>query len=133
MEQHKIPEFMQEYYQGSDMEGRVKLQNLARQYSDESATFLQTSFVSKQEFLRDWNRKTGQRKELTTDEALAPMREQYAGDAKQVAINHGYKEHTEEEPHEKQSIEYKSDRAAFLENLKTIHERSAQQQIRQRI
>jgi len=131
MEQHNIPEFMQEYYQGSDIEGRYNIERLARQYSDEQATFLQTTYVEKQEFLKDWNKRTGQRHQLTPDDALAPMRQEYSEKAKQLALEHGYKEQATETSNQ-EATDIKPNREAFLANLKSMREQQAVQQLRPR-
>lgn len=131
MEQHNIPDFMREYYEESDMEGRQPITELARQYSDERATFLQTTYVEKQAFLRDWNKLTGQRKELTPDDALAPLRQQYAEKAKELAVKHSHKEQPVETGNQ-EATNIKPDKETFLANLKTMRERQAAQQMRPR-
>ncbi len=134
MEQQVIPEFMQEHYQAANHAGRKHIDNLARRYSNERATFLQTIFVSKQEFLRDWNRKTGQNKKLTADEALAPMRHQYAEEAKQIAQAHTMQvEKPNEKPRDEQlSFEFKGSREGFLANIKSMQEQTNKHQIKPR-
>ena len=121
MSHDMIPDFMQGYYEACDLEGKGSLNILAHQYSDEKATFLQTTYVEKQEFLKDWNRKTGQRKELSVEDALAPMRQVYSEKAEKIASRHGYEEEQDYTP-----------RQAFASNLKSMRDRSHTQQARPR-
>lgn len=135
MDRNAIPEFMQAFYDGCDIEGKQRLNQLAQRYYDERATFLQTTFVAKKEFLSDWNRKTGQRKELTAEEALKPMEQTYTRDAKRLAYDHGYRQLDSEKfeqllntakHKQSQTSERLGSRDAFISNLKSVRERNGQ-------
>lgn len=140
MNQTHIPEFMEGYYRESNNTGRERIERLAGTYSEERAVFLQTVFVSKQEFLRDWNKLTGQKKQLTADEALAPIREKYAEQAKRIAQEHSYAQDVEKpKPKEEQKpkdeqlgFDFKADTQSFLANLESMRKRTMSNQIRPR-
>ncbi len=128
-QQPNIPDFMKKYHQGSDYEGQAILENLGKQYQDERATFLQTTFVQKQAFQRDWNKLTGQSKQLTVDEALKPMQAQYNEQAKKIATAHGYQE--QQQGQDKQDGQQKNpdakpqqDRNDFLQKLRSQREQT---------
>ncbi|MBN8669397.1 MAG: hypothetical protein J0L80_01840 [Chitinophagales bacterium] len=143
MERYIIPDFMQAYYQDTDVEGKKQLENLARHYSEERAIFLQTIFVSKQQFLRDWNKLMGEKKVLTADQALAPMRHKYSEAAAEIVLNRSEEIEREnqkekepkdddEEDQDQLTLDLKMSREAFLANAKSIRKQSARQQARPR-
>lgn len=132
-EDHNIPEFMIKYYRGSDHHGQEDIAGLAKVYQDERATFLQTVFVEKQLFQRDWIKLTGKGKPLTVDEALAPMNAKYEEKAKEIAEKSGYQEKENEQQRDKQlklPLEQptQTDREKFLAKLKAGRKEMKQQQ-----
>lgn len=92
MEAQTIPEFMKKYYEGGNPQVKASLGQLAKQYENDKATFLQTTYVQKKNFEADWNKKMGRRDNLTPEQALAPMQEKYREFAELKAKEHGYKE-----------------------------------------
>lgn len=140
MEHYTIPDFMREHYQEADVAGKHHIERLAYHYSEERAVFLQTIYVAKQGFLRDWNRLTGEKQQLTVNEALAPMRERYAEQAKRLVMEHSHEKPAEEQAEqnnteEKQKAEDEQEsepelRQAFLANVKSMRERAITQQLR---
>ena len=132
--EQNIPDFMKKYYQGTNYEGQVLLNDLAKKFEEERATFLQTTFVDKLKFQRDWNKLTGGKKELTAEEALRPMHVKYEAKAKEIAVAHGYVERETAEqklPGQKEkSVSTPQDelpeREAFLKSLKATRVQAAE-------
>lgn len=148
-ENQNIPEFMTKYYQGSDHHGKEDIAALAKDYEAERARFLQTSFVERQLFQRDWNRLTGTGKPLTVDEELAPMNIDYEAKAKALAEKSGYQEKENEQQQEKQlelpleqtaaqtkteapTVTSDDERQKILSQLKKMHVENARMTQRQR-
>ncbi len=84
MKEIEIPDFMQDYYHNSDTSGQRQIKELAEKYQIERATFLQTTYLKKLDFQREWNAATFQKKILTAEEATAPMKATYQKAAKQI-------------------------------------------------
>lgn len=134
-----IPEFMKKYYDGSDSQGREAISKLAASYEDERRLFFETTFNEKQAFQRDWNKLTGEHKELTHTEAIAPMDHIYEERAREIAKGHGYNEQSRqnEVPPEqvkaepKKPEECKNVRQEFLDNLEAMRQR--QQEMRPKL
>lgn len=80
-----VPPFMDDAFDKCDPEGQMYLVNLANEYQDEKAKFLQTTFLAKQAFLRDWNKLVHERKTLTVEDALRPMQDKYKEKADEIA------------------------------------------------
>ena len=122
-----IPEFMRKYYEGSNGDGKEAISKLAADYQEERRTFFETTFNEKQAFQRDWNRVTGQHRELSHEEAIAPIDNKYEGKAREVAMANGYGEkqqqeqsaaHTPEQVEQEQSKEAKQEQQETKEAVK---------------
>jgi hypothetical protein len=148
-ENQSIPEFMTKYYQGSNHHGKEDIAALAKDYETERAKFLQTSFVERQMFQRDWIRLTGKGKPLTVDEELAPMNIDYEAKAKALAEKSGYQEKENEQQQDNQlelpleqtaaqtnteapTTGQEDDRPKMLSQLKKLHAENARMTQRQR-
>lgn len=85
--QHKFtaPPFMDDAFDKCDAEGQVHLVKLANQYQDEKAMFLQTTYLQKLAFQRDWNKLVNERKSLTVEDALRPIQDKYKEKADEIA------------------------------------------------
>ncbi|HEY1011006.1 MAG TPA: hypothetical protein VGE58_12885 [Daejeonella sp.] len=92
-----IPEFMRKYYEGSNSDGKEAISKLAADYQEERRTFFETTFNEKQAFQRQWNRVTGEHRELSQEEAIAPIDYKYEEKAREVAMANGYGEKQQQE------------------------------------
>ncbi len=147
-----IPDFMKKYYDGSDEEGKVFLEQMAEQYERERQKYMQNEFVQKTAFQTDWNRVTGSNKQLDPDEAVSHIKEKFEARAKELAGWYGYAEDetvvqdeqqsTDKKPMERQQAKDPSqveepklegkpsqeqnpltEREAFLQNLASVREK----------
>jgi len=129
MEHTNIPDFMQKYHQGINHEGQDEINQLAGKYEEDRAVFLQTTFVEKQQFQRDWNKLTGQRKELTADEALKPMQAEYLEKTQAIATKYGYQEKAQDKIEQKEQQETPQQaRVAFTQKLNAQRAHQSQRQ-----
>ncbi|RYG44547.1 MAG: hypothetical protein EOO01_19300 [Chitinophagaceae bacterium] len=121
MEEKKtiIPDFMEKYYQGSDMEGQAILQNLASNYEKQRQEYMMTTHA-----YQTATHKAiygGMAKEIDPDIGLASVKEKFKAKAENIAVDNGYVEpQIEEDPEPVR--EFKPDRQAFLDRLRTMRE-----------
>lgn len=128
----QIPEFMREYYNGSNTQGRKAIEKLAEKYENERRTFFETTFNAKQQFQRDWNKLTGGKELLTHEKAWAPHHNIYQEQVKAVAVANGCKQTVQPKPYKHSDappIKTKTSREQFLDNMSSMRKKQ-QQKIR---
>ena len=132
-----MPDFMKEFYNKCNGDGKRAMEDLANEYEHVRREFFETTYNHKRAFQKDWNKLTGENKVLTPEEAIAPFNHEYTERAKallkdnaQAPTNQG-KHNPDKQTHaHKGNIgseahgELSPARQKFLDNLKSIRAKS---------
>lgn len=140
-EEENIPLFVQDYLDKMDYEGYADFVKLSRDYHKEREEY-PGKYAEQAIYLNDFNRRTGQNRQLNYDDGLKEIDIRHQQKAYDTAKQHGFKGADPNQPMDddftKQGekfqgmIEEVKDReqqlVAFLEQIKQIREQQTQQQ-----